>query len=80
MFFWLREVAGWGLILLSLYWLRMGINFVWDLSSPQIIQASIIIFASLGVLRAGIFLLRLSTTTRLAMRGKAADATNAVAS
>ena len=66
MFFWVREIVGWALILLALYWLRVGIQFIWDLESPQIIQASVIVFASLGVLRAGVFLVRLSTTSRLA--------------
>lgn len=66
MFFWIREIAGWSLIGLSLYWLRMGIEFIWDLDSPQIIQASVIVIAATAVLRAGIYLIRLSTTSRLA--------------
>lgn len=66
MFFWIREIAGWLLILLALYWLRLGIQLIWDLESPQIIQASVIVVASTAVLRAGIYLIRLSTTSRLA--------------
>ncbi|MCU0720128.1 MAG: hypothetical protein MUC83_10530 [Pirellula sp.] len=66
MFFWIREIAGWCLILLALYWLRLGIQLIWDLDSPQIIQASVIVIASTAVLRAGIYLIRLSTTSRLA--------------
>lgn len=66
MFFWIREIAGWSLILLALYWLRLGIQLIWDLESPQIIQASVIVIASTAVLRAGIYLIRLSTTSRLA--------------
>ncbi|MCU0711840.1 MAG: hypothetical protein MUC43_07250 [Pirellula sp.] len=66
MFFWIREIAGWSLVLLALYWLRSGILLIWDLESPQIIQASVIVVASTAVLRAGIYLIRLSTTSRLA--------------
>ncbi|MFN7292066.1 MAG: hypothetical protein ACK5YR_13125 [Pirellula sp.] len=66
MFFWIREIAGWSLVLLALYWLRSGIQLIWDLESPQIIQASVIVIASTAVLRAGIYLIRLSTTSRLA--------------
>lgn len=66
MFFWIREIVGWSLLLLALYWLRLGIQLIWNLESPQIIQASVIVVASTAVLRAGIYLIRLSTTSRLA--------------
>jgi hypothetical protein len=68
MLFWLREGLGWGLIVLALYWLRVGINMVWNVETPQIIEASIIVFASVAVMRAGLFLIRLSTTARIALQ------------
>lgn len=67
MFFWIREIAGWLLVVLSLYLLRTGLVYVSDLESPKIIEASIIMFAALGVLRAGILLIRISTTARIAL-------------
>lgn len=67
MFFWIREIAGWLLVLLSLYLLRIGLIYVSDLESPKIIEASILMFAALGVLRAGILLVRISTTARIAL-------------
>lgn len=66
MFFWLREIAGWGLVLVALYLVRLGLVFVSDMESPRIVEAGVIIFAGLGVLRAGILLIRVSTAARIA--------------
>jgi len=63
--FWVREIAGWGLVLFSLYLLRAGMLFVMDLETPRIVESAVIMFAGLGVLRAGIMLVRISTAARV---------------
>ena len=68
MFFWIREAAGWLLIGLSLYMIWLGMSYVTNLNEPKIIEASILNIAALGVLRAGILLIRVSTTSRVAMQ------------
>jgi hypothetical protein len=69
MFFWIREIAGWSLVALSLYMLRIGLIYVADVDAPKLIEASIVMLAAMGVLRAGVLLVRLSTTSRLALKG-----------
>jgi hypothetical protein len=73
MFFWLREIAGWGLVGLSLYMLWIGLGFLSDLSNPKIIESSVLNLAGLGVLKAGLTLIRLSTTARIAIKLSKSD-------
>jgi len=63
--FLVREIAGWALVLFALYLLRMGLLFVMDLQTPRIVEAAVVMFAGLGVLRAGITLVRISTAARI---------------
>jgi len=63
--FLVREIAGWALVLFALYLLRMGLLFVMDLQTPRIVEAAVVMFAGLGVLRAGIMLVRISTAARV---------------
>ncbi len=63
---WLREIAGWALVLVGLYIVRICVLFVMDLESPRIIEASVLGFIALGVLRAGVLLIRISAATRIA--------------
>jgi len=63
--FLVREIAGWALVLFALYLLRMGLLFVMDLQTPRIVEAAVVMFAGLGVLRAGIMLVRISTAARI---------------
>jgi hypothetical protein len=67
MFFWLRELAGWGLILISLYLIRVGLVFISDLENPGIVQAAIVLIAAVGVMRCGVLLVRISAATRAAL-------------
>ena len=60
-----REIAGWALVLFAVYLLRMGLLFVMDLETPRIVEAAVVVFAGLGVLRAGIMLVRISTAARV---------------
>jgi len=60
-----REIAGWLLVLFAVYLLRMGLVFVMDLQTPRIVEAAVVVIAGLGVLRAGILLIRISTAARV---------------
>lgn len=65
MFFWVREVAGWALIAVSLVVLKLGINFAVNPEKTQIVEASVVLFAALGVMRSGVLLVRMSTAARI---------------
>ena len=65
MLFWLREIAGWGLVGLSLVVLRLGVNFALNMAETKIVEASVVLFAAMGILRAGILLIRISTAARI---------------
>jgi hypothetical protein len=64
-FFWLREIAGWFLILVSLYMLRIGLLYLNDLEHPGLVESGIVMLAGLGVMRCGVLLVRVSTAARL---------------
>ncbi len=65
MFFWIREIAGWALVIFSLYLMRVAIVFVTDIETPKIVESWRMMLAGLGVLRAGVLLIRVSTAARL---------------
>ena len=65
MFFWLREIAGWSLVCVALYLMRMGLIWLSNVETPRIVEAGVIMFAALGVLRAAILLIRVSTASRI---------------
>jgi len=65
MFFWAREIAGWLLVMVSLYMIRIGLVFLNDINSPRIIEAAVVMLAGLGVMRCGVLLVRVSTAARL---------------
>lgn len=65
---WIREIAGWLLVVLSLYLIRIGLLFVLDLQNPRIVESAVVFFAALGVLRAGVLLIRVSTAARVYQR------------
>lgn len=60
-----REIGGWALVLFAVYLFRMGLLFVMDLQTPRIFEAAVVVIAGLGVLRAGILLVRISTAARI---------------
>lgn len=64
-FFWVREIAGWLLVLVALYMLRIGLVFLSDINSPRIIESAIVMLSGLGVMRCGVLLVRVSTAARL---------------
>ena len=65
MFFWLREIAGWLLIVVALFMLRIGLFYLNDSNSPRIIESGVVMLAGLGVMRCGVLLVRVSTAARL---------------
>ena len=65
MLFWLREIAGWFLVGVALLLIYTALTFVTNVTSPRIVEASVLVFAGLGVLRAGILLVRMSTAARV---------------
>ncbi len=62
---WFREIAGWVLILIALVLIRFGLLFAMDLETPRIVEAAVVSFTGLGVLKAGILLIRVSTAARV---------------
>lgn len=66
MFFWIRELAGWGLIGGSLYILRLALALAMNTAEPRIVEAAVVLSAALGMMRAGVLLIRISTAARLA--------------
>ncbi|MEZ6136767.1 MAG: hypothetical protein R3C53_17875 [Pirellulaceae bacterium] len=64
-FFWLREIAGWLLVLFALYLVRQGLVFAMDLETPRIIEAAVLVFGGIGVMRIGVLLIRMATAARI---------------
>ena len=68
MFLLIRETAGWLLVLASLYLVRMGIGYVSNPDEARVVEAAVVMFAAMGLLRAGILLVRISTAARICDR------------
>lgn len=62
---WIREIAGWTLVLVALFLVRTSVLFASDLTSPRLVEAAVVAFSAIGVLRAGVALIRLATAARL---------------
>jgi len=71
--FWLREIFGWILVAVALVVLRIGIKLALNTEDTKIVEASMVLFASIGILRAGILLIRISTTARICQIDRDAD-------
>lgn len=63
--FWIRELAGWALVVFALLLIQMGLAYVSNLDRPKVVEAAVIMIAGVGVLRAGILLIRISTAARI---------------
>lgn len=63
--FWLREIAGWILVVAALYLIHKALGFVADLEQPRVIEAGVLVIGGLGLLRAGTLLIRISTAARI---------------
>ena len=65
MFFWLREICGWLMVALALWMVSKAIGMV---STTQIVEAAVVMFGALGVMRLGILLVRVSTAARICLK------------
>lgn len=63
--FWIREIAGWALVIIALVMVQTGLVYLSNLDRPKVVEAGVVIIGSLGVLRAGILLIRISTAARI---------------
>ena len=71
--FWIREVAGWVLVVIALVLIQMGLAYVANPERPKVVEAAVIMLVGLGVLRAGILLIRISTAARICRTDRNAD-------
>ena len=62
---WVREIVGWLLVVGAIYLLRVAFIFVTNLETPRVIEAAVLVAAGLGVMRAGLALIRIATAGRL---------------
>jgi hypothetical protein len=63
--FWIREIAGWALIVLALILIQTGLGYVANLDRPKVVEGAVVMIGALGLLRAGTFLVRISTAARI---------------
>jgi hypothetical protein len=62
---WIREIAGWLLIVVALYLIRTALQFAMDLETPRIFEAAVTMLGGLGVLKAGVLVVRIATAARV---------------
>lgn len=62
---WLREIAGWSLVALALVLVQWALLYV---SNRQVVEAGVVVLMLLGILRAGISLIRVATAARIVTR------------
>lgn len=63
--FWIREIAGWALVGCGLWLVNTGLTLVTSMDSPRIVEAGVVMFAAMAVMRSGILLIRISTAARI---------------
>lgn len=68
MLFWIREVAGWLLVIFSLFLVWMGIGYISNVTAPRIVEAGVVMFTAMAIMRAGILLIRISTAARICLK------------
>ncbi len=62
---WIREIIGWCLVALSMILARMVLLYV---DNRQVVEAGILVILTLGILRAGISLIRVAAAARIVAR------------
>ncbi len=70
MFFWFREVIGWSLLAAALYLIAIALRFV---SNRQVMEAGIVVVASLAVMRVAVLLIRMNTAARISQQCDRSD-------
>lgn len=63
--FWFREIAGWALVVFALVMIQLGLDYMSNLDRPKVVEAGVVMIGGLGVLRAGVLLIRISTAARI---------------
>lgn len=64
MLFWIREIGGWLLVIFAVAMIALGVRMI---QNVQIVEASALMFAALGVMRMGVLLVRVSTAARICL-------------
>lgn len=62
---WMREIGGWCLVALSMILARMVLLYV---ANRQVVEAGVLVILTLGILRAGISLIRVAAAARIVAR------------
>lgn len=65
MFSWIREVVGWMLVVVAVVLVKIALDYI---SNRQVVEGGVVSALSVGILRAGILLVRMSTAARIASR------------
>lgn len=65
MFFWIREILGWSLVIIALALLWVGVDYASDPKVPRIGEAGLCIFGALSVMKMGVLLVRISTAAKI---------------
>ncbi len=63
--FWIREIAGWALVIFALVLIQTGLGYLSNLERPKVVEAGVVMLGALGLLRAGVLLIRISTAARI---------------
>lgn len=70
MFFWIREAIGWSLLAVGLCLIAAAYQFV---SNRQVLEAGIIVLASVAVMRVAVLLIRINTAARISQQSERTD-------
>lgn len=62
---WIREIIGWSLVVTAVVLIKVVLDYV---DNRQVVEGGVVAALSIGVLRAGILLVRMSTAARIASR------------
>ena len=62
---WIREIAGWALVIFALVLIQTGLGYLSNLERPKVVEAGVVMLGALGLLRAGVLLIRISTAARI---------------
>lgn len=65
MLFWIREIVGWGLVVFAVVLVQIALGYI---SNRQVVEGGVVAATSIGLLRTGILLVRMSTAARIASR------------
>ena len=62
---WIREIIGWILVVAAIVLVKLVLDYV---SNRQVVEGGVVAALSIGLLRSGILLIRMSTAARIASR------------